>query len=61
LMRSEIKGFIVRGVEPAIWATINPSDLQNPLVLILAGIEIPIDALPAASAAIRQTTATSNQ
>jgi Helitron helicase-like domain at N-terminus len=56
LMRSEVKGSIVRGGEPAIWATINPSDLQNPVVLILAGIEIPTDALPAASAAIRQTT-----
>ena len=60
LMRSEIKGFIIRGGEPGIWATLNPSDLKNPLVLILAGIEIPIDALPAASAAIRNKTATSN-
>src|SRR2546423_1553450 len=60
MMRSEIKGLIVRGAEPAIWATINPSDLRNPVVLILAGMEIPSDALPAATAAIRHAAATSN-
>src|SRR6267378_2054101 len=50
--RSEIKGLIARS---AFWMTINPSDLRNPLVLQLAGIT-----LPAATAAIRQATATSN-
>jgi hypothetical protein len=40
--------------------TINPSDLRNPLVLQLAGITYSADALPAATAAIRQATATSN-
>ena len=45
---------------PAIWATINPSDLWNPLVLILAGIEISGDTVPTASAAIHYTAATSN-
>jgi hypothetical protein len=60
MMRTEIKGLIARGAIPAIWATFNPSDLRNPLVLILAGIEFPADALPAASAAIRHATATSN-
>ena len=60
MMRSQIRGLIVRGGMPAIWATINPSDLRNPLVLILAGIEIPEETLPAANAAIRHAAATSN-
>ena len=45
---------------PAFWMTINPSDLRNPLVLILAGIECPEDILSSANAAIRHATATSN-
>ena len=53
--RSEIKGLIACYGMPAFWMTINPSDLRNPLVLQLAGIT-----LPAATAAIRQATATSN-
>lgn len=60
MMRSYIKGLIVRYGMPAIWITINPSDLRNPLVLILAGIEIPEDVLSTANAAIRHATATSN-
>jgi len=58
--RSEIKGLIARYGMPAFWMTINPSDLRNPLVLQLAGITYSADALPAATAAIRQATATSN-
>jgi hypothetical protein len=58
--RSEIKGLIARYGMPAFWLTINPSDLRNPLVLQLAGITYSADALPAATAAIRQATATSN-
>jgi helitron helicase-like protein/PIF1-like helicase len=58
--RSEIKGLIARYGMPAFWLTINPSDLKNPLVLRLAGITYSADALPAATAAIRQATATSN-
>jgi hypothetical protein len=38
----------------------NPSDLQNPLVLILAGVEYSSTTFPAATAAIRQAVATSN-
>jgi hypothetical protein len=60
MMRSQIRGVIVRGGMPAIWVTINPSDLRNPLVLILAGIQYTGDALPAANAAIRHAAATSN-
>jgi hypothetical protein len=37
--RSEIKGVIVRDGMPAYWMTTNPSDLRNPLVLLLAGVE----------------------
>jgi len=60
MMRSQIKGLIVRDGIPAIWLTINPSDLRNPLVLILAGIEIPEYATSAANAAIRHAAATSD-
>ena len=60
VMRSQIRGLIVRDGMPAIWLTINPSDLRNHLVLILAGIEVPEDTLSAANAAIRHAAATSN-
>ena len=58
--RSEIKGLIGRYGMPAFWITINPSDLQNPLVLRLAGHTYSGNDLPTATAAIRQATATSN-
>ena len=45
---------------PAFWLTINPSDLQNPFVLRLAGVKCPEGMLPTAAAAIRNATATSN-
>lgn len=45
---------------PAFWITINPSDLRNPLVLILAGVEFSGDVFAAANAAIREAIATSN-
>jgi hypothetical protein len=56
-LRSKIRGLIIRGGIPATWITVNPSDLRNPLVLLLAGIELPV---PAANATIRHTIATSN-
>ncbi|KAF4210355.1 hypothetical protein CNMCM5878_004518 [Aspergillus fumigatiaffinis] len=59
-MRSEIRGLIVRYGMPAFWITLNPSDLRNPLVLILAGVEIPGDNVVAANATIRDAVATSN-
>lgn len=59
-MRSEIRGIIVRFGMPAFWITINPSDLQNPLVLILAGVEYFGNAPSSANATIRETVATSN-
>ena len=59
-MRSQIRGLIARYGMPAFWLTINPSDLRNPLVLMLAGTLLSEDALPRASAAIRQAAATSN-
>ena len=45
---------------PAFWIIINPSDLRNPLVLILASVEIPRDNFGAINAAIRDAIATSN-
>ncbi len=45
---------------PAFWITINPSDLRNPLVLVLAGVEFSGDIFAAANAAIRAAAATSN-
>jgi hypothetical protein len=59
-MRSEIRGIIVRYGMPAFWITINPSDLRNPLVLILAGVEYFGSILDSANATIRETIATSN-
>ena len=59
-MRSQIKGLIARYGMPAFWITINPSDLRNPIVLVLAGIEFPGDVLPTANAAIRHAIATCN-
>ena len=60
MMRSQIRGLIAQYGMPAFWLTINPSDLRNPLVLKLAGIECLEGALPAANAAIRHAIATSN-
>ena len=59
-MRSEIRGLITRLGMPAFWITINPSDLRNPLVLILAGVEYSGDIFTAANAAVREAAATSN-
>lgn len=59
-MRSEIRGLIVRYGMPAFWITINPSDLRHPLVLILAGVNIPGNDFGSANAAIRAAVATSN-
>jgi hypothetical protein len=59
-MRSEIRGLIIRYGMPAFWITINPSDLRNPLVLILAVVNIPRNNFGSANAAIRAAVATSN-
>jgi hypothetical protein len=59
-LRSEIRGLIIRYGMPAFWLTINPSDLRNPLVLILAGIRYSADVFTTANSAIRQVAATSN-
>ncbi|KAF9884384.1 hypothetical protein FE257_001840 [Aspergillus nanangensis] len=59
-LRSEIRGLITRYGIPAFWITINPSDLRNPLVLILAGVEYSEDNLATANAAICEAAATSN-
>ena len=45
---------------PGFWITINPSDLRNPLVVILAGVEYSGDIFAAANAAVRHAVATSN-
>ena len=60
VMRSNIRGIIVRYGMPGFWITINPSDLRNPLVVILAGVEYSGDIFAAANAAIRHAVATSN-
>jgi hypothetical protein len=59
-MRAELRGLLVREGMPAFWLTINPSDLQNPLVLALAGIQCPIDPTNEVSSTIRCATATSD-
>lgn len=45
---------------PAFWITINPSNLQNPLIIVLAGVEYTGDILSAANAAIWEAVVTSN-
>ena len=59
-LRAEIRGLVIRYGMPAFWITINPSDLRNPLVLILAGVQFSGDVFAAANSAIREATATSN-
>lgn len=59
-MRSEIRGLIVRFGMLAFWLTINPSDLRNPLVLILASVEYSDNILSAVNSAVRAVTVTSN-
>jgi hypothetical protein len=56
-LRGEIRGLLIREGMPAFWLTINPSDLQNPLVLLLAGAPYSTDT---ATSAVRQIIATSD-
>ena len=44
----------------AVWFTINPADLKNPLVIRLAGIELPSDDLSPEAQKIRRVTANMN-
>lgn len=59
-MRAEIRGLLVREGMPAFWMTINPSDLQNPLVLVLAGVQLSTDNLSKEISTIRQDVATAD-
>lgn len=59
-MRAEIRGLLVREGMPAFWMTINPSDLQNPLVLVLAGVQLSTDNLSKEISTIRQEVATAD-
>ena len=45
---------------PAFWMTLNPADLKNPLVLILAGVDLSCDDLSAEARRIRRLTANMN-
>lgn len=59
-MRAELRGLLVREGMPAFWLTINPSDLQNPLVLTLAGVQCLTNISANVASTIRYTTATSD-
>jgi hypothetical protein len=59
-MLAEIRGLLVREEMPAFWMTINPSDLQNPLVLIFAGDQHSSDTFPTAVPAIHHIVARSD-
>ncbi|KAJ5367173.1 hypothetical protein N7541_001114 [Penicillium brevicompactum] len=59
-MRAEIRGLLVREGMPAFWLTINPFDLQNPLVLVLAGLQCSTGTSTSLSSAIRCETTTSD-
>ena len=54
IRRAEMKGLLIRLGMSEIWLTINPSDLTNPLVLILAGVPYSHESLPTSTAAIRR-------
>ncbi|KAJ5117595.1 hypothetical protein N7448_011227 [Penicillium atrosanguineum] len=45
---------------PAFWLIINPSDLQNPLILVLAGVQCPTNLSANVISAIRYVIATSD-
>jgi Helitron helicase-like domain at N-terminus len=59
-LRSMIKELLARWDMPAFWLTINPSDLRDPIVLILGGIRYSSESFPAATVGIRRTCAVSN-
>lgn len=59
-MRAELRGLIAREGMPAFWMTISPSDLQNPLVLRLAGLQYVAEPTADATMAIKCATATSD-
>jgi hypothetical protein len=59
-MRSLIRGLIVRYGMPAFWMTINPSDLQHPIVLSLAGVDYSGNMFESANTAICEAVASSN-
>ncbi|KAJ5198759.1 uncharacterized protein N7498_007876 [Penicillium cinerascens] len=59
-IRAELRGLLVREGMPAFWLTINPSDLQNPLVLVLAGVQCSSDLPANVTSAIQSVTATSD-
>ncbi|CEO59600.1 hypothetical protein PMG11_04272 [Penicillium brasilianum] len=59
-LRAELRGLLVREGMPAFWLTLNPSDLQNPLVLVLAGVQCSTERSANVASTIRQATATSD-
>src|ERR1700721_2865573 len=44
-MRNEIRGLMMKQGLPSFYVTINPADVYNPLVKLLAGADIDVDAL----------------
>jgi hypothetical protein len=59
-MRAEIRSLLIREGMPAFWMTINPSDLQNPLVLTFAGARYSSVLFPTATPAVHQKIAMSD-
>lgn len=60
-MRSHTTGITVRNGVICYWVTINnPSDLRNPVILRLGGVNFGSDDLPEATAAVIRAAATSN-
>ena len=55
-----LRGLFIEFGLAAFWLTINPSDLRDPLVVKLAGVTLPQDALRRANAAFRRKTANMN-
>lgn len=53
-MRTHIKALFVEFGPAALWLTINPADLRDPLILRLAGEAIPQDKLAATTESVRK-------
>jgi len=58
--RVHIRALFVSSGMPAFWLTVNPADLNSPIVLILAGVALSCDELATEARRIRRVTALMN-
>ena len=60
IMKRNIFGMIIWNGQPAIWLTLNPNDIGNPLCCKIAGVRIPINMPPKLRRYLRQIIATND-